>query len=186
MQLIAYIATKPFRSVKVTYRTGNVTKDGMRHLDASLLAPEDASLRDALLSHPDGSRFAVPNTEYQPKNTSASFAGRVIVLVNRFTYSEAVVAASLIQDYGFGTLVGEPTPYGATIYASSQVAELPNTKLKLVYPRAFLERTGGGKASQSNVVPDHQRRENALTDRDELLEYALELIRISDNGGDLR
>jgi C-terminal processing protease CtpA/Prc len=181
MQLIAYIATKPFRSVKVTYRTGDVTKDGMRRLDAAQLAPEDASLRDALLSHPDGSRFAVPRTEYQPKGASASFAGRVIVLVNRFTYSEAVVAASLIQDYGFGTLVGEPTPYGATMYASSQVVELPNTKLKLAYPRAFLERTGGSKASRSHVIPDHQRRENPLADRDGLLEYALELIRISGN-----
>ena len=177
MPLISYFAAKSFSSnIKVKYKTSEVTKKGLKNLNDSLMSAEDIELKNELLSHKDGSNFQVKSNEsYLPENDSVRFEGKIFILVNRFTYSQAIVAASLVQDYKFGTIVGEPTPYAATMYASTQSFELPNTKIKVTYPRAFLERKNKNASSKS-LIPDFQIEDNPLTEKDEILDYTIKLV----------
>ncbi len=175
--LITYFATKTFGpAVKVTYKTSQVTKDGLKNINDSLLSAVDLKLKNDLLSHNNGSIFEeVTNDQYFPQNDSLRFKGKVYVLVNRFTYSEAIETSALIQDYKFGIIIGEMTPNAATMYASTQQFKLPNTQLNIQYPRAFVERKNT-KASLIAVIPDYQIEDNPLTDKDEILDYTVELI----------
>jgi len=175
--LITYFATKAFDpAVKVTYKTSQVTKDGLKNINDSLLSAVDLKLKNDLLSHDNGSFFEqISIDKYFPQNDSLRFKGKVYILVNRFTYSEAITTSALIQDYQFGIIIGEMTPNAATMYASSQQFKLPNTQLNIQYPRAFLERKNT-KASLIAVIPDYQIEDNSLTDKDEILNYTIELI----------
>ena len=177
MPLISYFAAKSFSSnIKVIYKTSEVTKEGVKDLKDSLLSAEDIKLKNELLSHKNGSYFEVKSNEvYLPKNDSVSFRGKVFVLINRFTYSQAIVAASLIQDYEFGTIIGEPTPYAATMYASTQSFELPNTKIRVTYPRAFLQRKNKNSSLES-LIPDFLIKENPISDKDEIMYNTIKLI----------
>jgi hypothetical protein len=177
MPLITYFATRPFGpAVKVTYKTSQITKDGLKTISDSLLSPVDLKLKNDLLSHDNGSVFEeAPHDRYLPQGDSLRFKGRVYILVNRFTYSEAIETSALIQDGKFGTLIGEMTPNAATMYASTQQFKLPNTQLTVQYPRAFLERKNI-KASLKSVVPDYQIEDDPLTAEDEILDFAIELI----------
>jgi C-terminal processing protease CtpA/Prc len=179
MSLITYFATKPFGpDLKVTYKTSQATKDGLKNINDSLLSPGDLKLKNDLLSHDNGSIFEeITNDQYFPQNDSLRFKGKVYILVNRFTYSEAIETSALIQDYKFGTIIGEMTPNAATMYASIQQFKLPNTQLSIQYPRAFLERKNK-EASLVGVIPDFQIEDNPLTDEDEILDYTIELIHI--------
>jgi len=177
MPLVSYFAKEPFSSViKVTYKTSQATKDGLKNITDSVLTPDDLKLKNDLLSHKNGSFFeSISNDKYFPQNDSLRFKGKVYILVNRHTYSEAIEASALIQDYKFGIIVGEMTPNTATMYASIQQFKLPNTQLNIQYPRAFLERKNK-QASLIGVIPDYQIEDNPLTDKDEILDYTIELL----------
>jgi hypothetical protein len=177
MPLITYFATKPFGpAAKVTYKTSQTTKDGLKNINDSLLPPSDLKLKNDLLSHDNGSFFEeITDDRYFPQNDSLRFKRKVYILVNRFTYSEAIETSALLQDYKFGTIVGEMTPNAATMYASIQQFKLPNTQLNVQYPRAFLERKNK-KASLVGVIPNYKIEDDPLTDKDEILDYTIELI----------
>lgn len=56
--------------------------------------------------------------------TSPRFEGRVYVLINRRSYSNAAAVAALVQDYGLGTILGEETSDLATTFGAMETFTL--------------------------------------------------------------
>jgi len=68
------------------------------------------------------------------------FTGKVFVLIDRYSYSNAVNVAALVQDYKFGTVIGEETADMATTYGAMEQFTLPLTGLSVGYAKAYLIR----------------------------------------------
>ncbi|QNH17945.1 Peptidase family S41 [Xanthomonas sp. SS] len=68
------------------------------------------------------------------------FDGKVYVLIGRGTYSSAVLFADTMQDFGFGTLLGEGASVRSTQTGGVQKIALPQTGLVLWAPRLLLVR----------------------------------------------
>jgi len=94
--------------------------------------------------------FDVPLSE---PRSEPRFKGRVYVLVNRRSYSNAVAVAALVQDYGFGKILGEETSDLATTFGAMETFRLPRTGLLVGFPKAFIVRPSGNLAPRG-VVPD--------------------------------
>ncbi|MFO7369233.1 MAG: S41 family peptidase, partial [Bacteroidales bacterium] len=92
-------------------------------------------------------------------------------------YSQAAVIATQVQDYKFGILIGEKTAQISTHYSSTHQFELPNTKLLIQYPKAYIVRPNGDTRFEG-VNPDIIVEDNTFTDKDEILEYTLDLIKL--------
>ena len=109
------------------------------------LAALYASARDGDIVH-----FDIPIA--QPR-TGERFEGRVFVLINRRSYSNAVSVAAIVQDYGFGTIIGEPTADLATTFGAMEQFTLPNTGFTIGYPKALIVRPSGD-TRVAGVTPD--------------------------------
>lgn len=94
--------------------------------------------------------FAVPAAL---PHAAPRFTGKVYVLINRHSFSNAVAVAGLIQDHGFGTILGEETADLATTYGAMETFTLRHTQLDVGYPKAFLVRPNRDLAPRG-VVPD--------------------------------
>lgn len=81
------------------------------------------------------------------------FEGRVFVLINRRSFSNSVLTAAIVQDYGFGRIIGEPTSDLATTYGAMEHFTLPNTGLRVGFPKAYIVRPSGDARVQG-VTPD--------------------------------
>lgn len=86
------------------------------------------------------------------------FKGRVYVLVGRFTYSSAVLFSNVVQDFGFGELVGAGGTQRARQSGGIQSVTLPHTGLTLIVPRFVLTRPSGQREPElirpDIVLPD--------------------------------
>lgn len=87
------------------------------------------------------------------KTTPYKFNGNVSVLIGPFSYSSSILFANTVQDYKFGTLIGENTGGKSTQTGGLQIMVLKNSKLKAYSPRFILERPNGAK-NHEFVVPD--------------------------------
>lgn len=103
----------------------------------------------------------------QPDNPLL-FKGRVYVLVGGMTYSSAVLFSNVMQDFGFGQLVGVRGYARARQSGGIQVRTLPNTKLEIVVPRFVLDRPSGVRTPElvkpDIVLPDDPFNRRALVD----------------------
>ena len=90
---------------------------------------------------------------YAQPREGERFTGDIHVLVNRFSYSNAVSVAALIQDYGFGTVYGEPTRDMSTTYGAMEHFTLPHSGFLVGYPKAHIIRPNGIEESHP-VTPD--------------------------------
>ena len=171
--LIAYFATKPFRiSSSFSKKTSQVTKDFWKDVNS----PEAMEQKEQIMSLENGSYFEVNITDVDPHTTeSKRFEGKVYVLVNRYSYSNAAYTAAIIQDYKFGEIIGEETAEEVSTYVPMHTFKLPHTKNTVSYPTGFAVRPSGD-ASLRGVVPDHIVYDDLFTDNDEVLEYTLKLI----------
>jgi hypothetical protein len=95
-------------------------------------------------------RFDTPYTRPRP---GRRYTGRVYLLINRNSYSNAVAVAATVQDYAFGTVVGEETSDLATTYGAMESFTLPRTALKVGFPKARIVRPSGDTADRG-VRPD--------------------------------
>lgn len=95
-------------------------------------------------------RFDPPQA--QPRSGDR-FDGEVYVLINRNSYSNAVAVAATVQDYGFGTILGEETSDLATTYGAMESFTLPRSGVRVGYPKAFIVRPDGSLAPRG-VRPD--------------------------------
>ena len=81
------------------------------------------------------------------------FDGRVWVLIDRHSFSNAAVVAAIIQDHGLGTLMGEATADLATTFGSIEHFKLPNSGISIAYPKSSMVRPSGDE-SVRGVQPD--------------------------------
>lgn len=170
--MISYFADKPFCFYsRFSVRTSSQTKSFWKDINDSTLT----LLKEKILTTPNGKIFEDKILFVNPVENIKQFKGNVYVLVDRFTYSNAPLTAALIQDYKFGEIIGEPTADLTATYGSAHQFRLPNTKLLVMYPKAFIVRPNGNSKAEG-VIPDFIIKDNVFTDKDEILDYTLELI----------
>jgi len=171
--MISYIASKPFGfSSRLKVRTSRIIKDFWKNINI----PSVEELKQAILSHENGSRFEVSLPAYQPQPDSIRFKGKVYVLINRFSFSNTSSVANIIQDYWFGKLIGEETPDFISAYGATQQFTLPNTQIAVSFPKGQFIRPSGDETPQS-VKPDYKVEDNTSDGKDEILNYTLDLIK---------
>lgn len=91
---------------------------------------------------------------YSEPRKDRRFDGKVYVLINRHSYSNATNVAALVQDHGFGTLIGEETADLASTHGAMETFKLRHTDLTVGYPKALITRPNGNTAARG-VIPDH-------------------------------
>ena len=153
--MIAWFADEPFKfasnfKVKVSAQAANANRDRLE------LTTDETSVSYRYQvffdEHENGDVFSFPLEDTDPL-ADRHFDGEVIVLVNRFSFSNAVSVAAIVQDYGFGTVVGEETADLATTYGAMEQFTLPNTGLVVGFPKALIIRPNGD-ATPAGVAPD--------------------------------
>jgi hypothetical protein len=154
--LLAWIADKPFRfthrfEIRVSAQT---TASNRRRLQDTGNAADSLSARfDALYrDRRNGDLVQFPIDWAQPR-TGRRFEGKVFVLVNRHSYSNAVSVAAIVQDFGFGTVLGEETADLASTLGAMEQFALPRTGIEVGYPKARILRPNGD-ARPRGVIPD--------------------------------
>lgn len=170
--MIAYFANQPFWFCRhFSVRTSAPTKQFWKDItDTSLL-----ELKNQIMSHADGDTFSVKFNTYSPRTDSLHFNGAVYALVDKYSYSNTVSVAAIIQDYHMGKILGEPTADVATTYGATHEIKLPHTGLDVSYPKALIIRPNGNKALKG-VTPDVVLTDNPFTPQDEMLEAAIKYI----------
>lgn len=172
-ELVAYFAERPFRFCsRFEVRTSPITKAFWQKFNE----PGLEDLKKQILSHADGERFTVDLPHHAPVAEPKRFHGRVVVLVNRYSYSQATVTAAMIQDYGLGTVIGEATADLPTTYGSIHQFNLPHTGISVNYPKALIVRPNGDTRFMG-TVPDIVVPVDAFSTRDDILQKALDVIR---------
>ena len=109
--MIARFADRPFRFThRFMLKASAATKAHYGRLRASGVkqAGVIGELMRAQASHANGERYLFPIAMVEPR-PQPRFTGRVFVLHDRNSYSNGASVAALIQDYQFGTLLGEET-----------------------------------------------------------------------------
>jgi hypothetical protein len=176
--MVAWFATRAFRfASSFTLKASAATKaDYARQRAAGTkIDPNFAHQMDAEAREPNGTRYKYDLPLAQPR-TGPRFTGRVWILVNRHSYSNAASVAALVQDYGFGKVIGEETADVASNYASVQSFTLPNTKISVIYPKSHFVRPNG-KDEVSGVTPDFSIPRAPITGtNDQVLYDAIALI----------
>ena len=150
--LIARIADRPFTfASRYAVRASKTTKVAWSEREGSAETISGIIARGIADAEP-GATFEVNLPLVTPAETGR-FEGRVWVLVNRHSYSNAAVVAAQVQDYGFGTLMGESTADLATTYGAVESFTLPHSEALVYYPKAYMVRPSGDE-TVAGVQPD--------------------------------
>ncbi len=154
--VIAWFADRPFRfssdfRVKVSPQS---TAANQARLDSD---PDDSGSTSHLYARlyaatENGETVLFPIPEIEPR-PQPRYEGEVYVLVNRYSFSNAVTTAALIQDYDFGVIMGEQTVDMATTYGAMERFTLPETGIVVAYPKALIVRPSGNDKAHP-VSPD--------------------------------
>ncbi|MAJ71057.1 MAG: hypothetical protein CBB67_012230 [Alteromonadaceae bacterium TMED7] len=99
----------------------------------------------------------------EPVAPSLQFKGDVWGVIDRMSYSAAILFATTIQDNQLGKLMGEPTGGYANQTGNLTPFYLPNTRLLMLAPGRYIVRPSGNKAKQP-VMPDVRLTDDALAD----------------------
>ena len=169
--MVSYIADRPFKwNSSFTLKTSKFLKEHIRkNNDTTQVFWKKA------LAHKDGEIYDYNFDAYRPQPAARRFSGKVYVLVNRQSHSQSAVTASQIQDYGFGTIVGEETGDYPSLYASIFQFPLPNTNIIVNVSKGYMVRVNGSK-KEAGVVPDIFIKDHLLDEKDEILSGLLERI----------
>ena len=119
--------------------------------------------------------FEIPLT---PPREGARFEGPVYAIVDRYSYSNAVNVAAVLQDYGFAKIIGEETADLPTTYGAMETFDLPHTGLTVGYPKAFIVRPSRA-LDDRGVVPDIAFETPPFAREDVVLQRTLEMVRQS-------
>ncbi|MEZ5460528.1 S41 family peptidase [Dokdonella sp.] len=112
-----------------------------------------AQLANAYAGHEPGEIIDFPVPGVDPAAKTQRFQGRVFVLINRYSYSNAVMLAALSQDFHFATIIGEETADLASTYGAMEQFTLDHSGIAVGFPKAHIVRPSGDEASRG-VVPD--------------------------------
>lgn len=154
--MLNWFATRPYRfasSFRIKVSEAAVASNA-RRLQLAGNDPDATSAR--LAAAYEGRRpgdrvdFDIPLA--QPRKDER-FEGKVYVLINRHSYSNTVMVAATVQDYGFGTVLGEETSDLATTYGAMEEFTLSRTGVTVGFPKARIVRPSGS-LDDRGVVPD--------------------------------
>ena len=108
------------------------------------------------------------------------FQGDVYVLINRHSYSNAVTAAAILQDYKFAVVIGEETADLASTLGAMEHFTLEETGIRVGFPKAQIVRPNGDP-TRRGVIPDlHIQTPLIEGEEDPVLKTVL--ARIEDQG----
>ena len=174
--MLAWIADRPFRfasrfEVKVSPQAEAAN---LARLDEQA-GDDDVSKRYARLyrEHREGEVVDFDLPYAQPKD-GEQFKGQVYVLVDRTSYSNAVSVAAIVQDYGFGTVLGEKTADLATTFGAMERFQLDNPGIEVGFPNALIIRPNGAR-TPDGVTPDILI-DSSRKDAEDVLASALSII----------
>ena len=133
--VLPYIADKPFRNVS-------------SYIKKVITGRASGSEKVGDVVHGFGDTWVAPDLA-----NPLHFSGKTYVLVGRLTYSSAVLFSNVVQDFGFGQLVGAGGYARARQTGGVQSVVLPNTKLEISIPRFIADRPSGAR-DPALVHPD--------------------------------
>jgi hypothetical protein len=154
--MVSWFATRPFRfasqfKIKVSEESIAANADRIAQ-DAAAAGPISRKFADLYARSKVGDMVDFDIPLAYPRE-GRRFTGKVFVLIDRQSYSNAVSVAALVQDYKFGVVIGEATSDMATTYGAMEQFKLPNTGLSVGYPKARIVRPNGDPSSRG-VTPD--------------------------------
>lgn len=169
--MVSYIADQPFKwNSKFTLKTSQFLKEHVRNkYDTTEVYWQQ------VLAHEDGEVYEHDFDAYQPQPIEKRFTGKVYVLVNRQSHSQSAVTAAQIQDYQFGTLVGEETGDYPSLYASVFQYPLPRTGVMVQVSKGYMVRVNGSQ-KEVGVIPDIYIKDQLLDEKDEILDGLMRII----------
>ncbi|MEB3323659.1 MAG: S41 family peptidase, partial [Synechococcaceae cyanobacterium] len=133
----------------------------------------------AIWGAPDGSTITVDGPFIEPYDRPRRFEGEVIVLVGPATFSTAADVAAVVQDFGLGTLVGEPTGGLGCSLGDAYAFRLPHSRLEVGVSHKYFVRPSGA-CGEGGVQPEHRvvaTAADVAAGRDPVMAYALALPR---------
>ncbi len=176
--LLAWFADRPFRfSDRFEIRVSEAAVAANRERLSQQARGADAISRrldDVYANHRIGSVVEFPVNWIEPR-PGARFRGRVYILVNRHTYSNAVSVAAIAQDYGFGEVLGETTADLVNTYGGMEHFSLPITGIRVGFPKARILRPNGNEDADV-VVPDFEISVDIAPSHDAMLEQAMAIL----------
>jgi C-terminal processing protease CtpA/Prc len=180
--LVSWFATRPYRfnsAFRIRVSAEAVAANEARLATATAGTAAISRRFAALYARTPPGGIGEFETPLTPPREGRRFTGPVYVLVNRNSFSNAVAVAATIQDYRFGTILGEETSDLATTYGAMESFTLPRTGLVVGFPKAEIVRPNGDLAARG-VVPD-LAIETPLREgpEDPVLRHALALVRSS-------
>lgn len=177
--MVAWFADQPFRfasdfSVKVSQQA---VRSNEKRLEQSTDTGDTSHILQRFYDKSDiGDIFSMALPHAEPRQDKR-FEKPVFVLINRYSYSNAVSVAAIIQDYGFGTLIGEKTADLATTYGAMEHFTLPETSIEVGFPKALIVRPNGSRVPDG-VSPDIEFDFDAAGSDDRpVLKQVAEIIR---------
>lgn len=177
--MVAWFADRPFRFASAfILRASAPIKAHYARVAApdATISPFLARLAAEERAQPDGALYPFEIAKISPRK-GARFEGRVWVLVNRKSYSNATSTAAMIKDYGFGTIMGEETADVPTSFASIFPYVLPGTGMSVDLAKSYFVRPSGEETVRG-VIPDVELpRQEIGSSSDTMLDAALIKIR---------
>lgn len=171
--MLAYFADKPFWFCSEFHvKTSPITKQFWEGVEMENLQ----EMRKLILEKENGERFPIPFDSYSPRPQAERFQGQVYVLINRYSYSNAVSTAAIIKDYGFGMILGEMTADTPSSYGAVHQFTLPHSQISITYPKAFILRPNG-KRDLIGIKPDVKFTEISEDGKDHVLQESLDFIK---------
>ena len=182
--MVAWFATRPFAfASRFIVRSSAPARDSNQaRLDSTpqLRSGLSGTMAKKYAETPEGKTFELKIPTKAPR-AGARFTGPVYVIVDRHSYSNAVNVAAIVKDYGFATVVGEPTRDFATTYGAAESFKLPRTGITIYFPKAHIVRPNGSM-TPAGVTPDVTiETAPATTQRDPTLEKVERLIQAKMN-----
>lgn len=184
--MIAWFADRPFRfsesfDIKIS---AAATAANRKRVDAQSGGADSTSVKlaAAYAGKRPGEHIEFPIPLVLP-HAGKRFTGDVYVLINRHSYSNTVLVAAIVQDFGFGKVLGEETADLASTYGALEKFTLPNTGLEVSFPKARILRPSGSAAARG-VVPDIAVPTPLVTGKqDVVLQQALAIAASGKHGG---
>lgn len=155
--MLAWFAEKPFKfAFDFRIKVSDLSRaSNQRRLEGTEETNQTALLLEELYStHEYGDIVSFPLETSKPHGNEKSVGDiEVYVLIDRYSYSNAVSVAAIAQDYDFATVIGEKTGDLATTYAAMETFTLDHTGIEVGYPKAHIIRPNGDLEADG-VTPD--------------------------------
>lgn len=169
--MVSYFANKPFKwNSGFTLKTSQFLKEHTRKNNDTT-----QTFFKEILNHDNGEVYDYAFDAYIPQEKEKRFNGEVYVLVNRQSHSQSAVTAAQIQDYKFGTIVGEETGDYPSLYASQFQYTLPKTGIPVKVSKGHIIRVNGS-TKREGVIPDIRIQDHLLDEKDEILQGLLDRL----------